>query len=738
MVLTNKSILIDRYKIIDVLGQGGMGAVYRAEDQNLGIVVAVKENLFTTEEYARQFRREANILASLRHPNLPRVFDHFEIKDVGQYLVMDYIVGEDLRQRMDRVGVMDEETVIISGAAICDALFYLHTRKPVILHRDLKPGNIKIDPEGQSYLVDFGLAKIVMGSEATTFGARAMTPGFSSPEQYGNARTDPRSDIYSLGATLYAALSGTIPEDGLARAMEQADLSPLRRNGNKISRKLATVIEKALEIHPEDRFQTAEDLKLALLSSRVSTRGLKNVEELTILPPPEDIMVSIELGERRKVASSAVTEVEMSAESGKRKRKKSRAKTIQNILNVLILLIGGSLIWFSAGFPGLENTAFYSFLQNNGGLNFIDRTDTHAEMLFTPTHDILQIVDATNIPNTEIPIASPTFIGPTDTLISPTDTSVSPSVTPIPSLSPTEIFGTLVPAGPTQNPNMPDYNEGIVYASFRSGETQIWHFNFLSDSSVQVFHFDGGACQPAWSPSGLKIAFISPCRENQDFYLGTSIYTFDLETNIIENLDLGDNVFDPEWSLDGTMMLYTKALTGTSMQIKRIDFKTGVIENMTDFEKINFQADWSNDGNRIVFSSSKSGGFHLYIMPNNPNGELEILSRGGGFNLDPVWLGNNFILFSKKSVDGPFYITTRVSLEMLGIDPVNYLDYAIDLGVESLPSQGIDINSSMDWITFESWPDGVHHNIYISRTDGTEKVQLTLDQYYDFDPAWKP
>src|SRR5215510_5052719 len=285
MTLERGALLHKRYRIVEILGQGGMGSVYRAVDENLGVDVAVKENLFTTDEYARQFRLEAVILANLRHPNLPRVTDHFVIGDQGQYLVMDYIEGEDLRQRMERVGNITEDEAILLGAAICDALAYLHTRKPPILHRDLKPGNVKITPDGHIFLVDFGLAKLVQGSQATTTGARAMTPGYSPPEQYGTARTDPRTDIYSLGATLYAALCGMIPEDGLARAMDNAQLTPLRKRNPKTSRRLAAAIEKAMGIDPADRFQIADDFKRALLGSKSKTQRLPG--EYMIQPAPE-------------------------------------------------------------------------------------------------------------------------------------------------------------------------------------------------------------------------------------------------------------------------------------------------------------------------------------------------------------------------------------------------------------------------------------------------------------------
>src|SRR5512147_932575 len=122
MTLEQGTLLNGRYRIVDILGQGGMGSVYRAMDENLGMVVAVKENLFTTDEYSRQFRLEAVILANLRHPNLPRVSDHFSIDGQGQYLVMDFIEGEDLRERMERIGTLSEDEVIMIGAAICDAL----------------------------------------------------------------------------------------------------------------------------------------------------------------------------------------------------------------------------------------------------------------------------------------------------------------------------------------------------------------------------------------------------------------------------------------------------------------------------------------------------------------------------------------------------------------------------------------------------------------------------------------
>lgn len=285
MTLENGYLLKGRYRILDILSKGGMGAVYRAVDENLDTTVAVKENLFLSEDFTSQFQQEAKIVASLRHPYLPRVFDYFVIGGQGQYLVMDYIEGEDLRQWMLREEGVSESDVLQIGIAICDALIYLHGQTPPIFHRDIKPGNIKITHDGEIILVDFGLVKVVRDKNVTTTATRAMTPGFSPPEQYGETSTDNRSDIFSLGATLYAALAGYLPENSLARATGKAQLSPLRSYQPHLSRQTAQVIEKALNLRFEDRWQTAQAFKDAL-SKALDALPVEKRTNAFLLPPP--------------------------------------------------------------------------------------------------------------------------------------------------------------------------------------------------------------------------------------------------------------------------------------------------------------------------------------------------------------------------------------------------------------------------------------------------------------------
>ena len=298
MALKDGQVLNSRYQIVRLLGQGGFGAVYQAWDLNLKVPCAVKENFETNPSAMRQFEREATMLAGLRHPNLPRVTDHFIIEGQGQYLVMDYIEGEDLKAIMER----DEKPlpeIQVTGwlVEICDALSYLHSQ-PAVIHRDIKPANIKITPDGKAMLVDFGIAKAYSPESRTTQGARALTPGYSPFEQYGQAPTDSRSDIYALGATAYDVLTGQAPPESIAR-MAGAALPAPRSLNPAISAQTEVAILKALEILPDKRFQNAREFKQALVE--------KQNAEKTFLVSPTNPKASVQTLPATQVAPAAET-----------------------------------------------------------------------------------------------------------------------------------------------------------------------------------------------------------------------------------------------------------------------------------------------------------------------------------------------------------------------------------------------------------------------------------------------
>jgi len=262
------AVLRERYKITMPVGQGGMGAVYRAEDLRLeGRICAIKEvrpdpdampeALVQAQE---QFHREASTLARLDHPNLPKVSDTFS-EGGREYLVMDFVEGPDLRQLMEeercRGKLLDEQRVLRWADQLCDALEYLHSQDPPVLHRDIKPANIKVTPEGLIKLVDFGLVKLLATDESRTVtvlqgrGTIAYTP----LEQYGGdaGHTDVRSDIYSFGATLYHLLTNQPPVSAKQRFLDPNSLVFPRAINPRISPSTEHAILAAIAMHPDPR-----------------------------------------------------------------------------------------------------------------------------------------------------------------------------------------------------------------------------------------------------------------------------------------------------------------------------------------------------------------------------------------------------------------------------------------------------------------------------------------------------
>jgi serine/threonine-protein kinase len=272
-------ILKERYQIRRIIGQGGMGSVYLADDLRLeGRLCALKEVFHDpqiSEELRKQtreqFMREATVLARLDHPNLPKVSDFFS-EEESDYLVMDFVPGRDLSALMTDARLkevfLDEREVLTWGGQLADALAYLHSQNPPIVHRDIKPSNLKLTPNGVVKLVDFGLVKILASDEITITVVQGRGTAHYTPlEQYGGdaGHTDVRSDIFSLGATLYHLLTNRPPEEARNRFLNPGRLIPPRDLNASISPRTERVILWALNLHPEERPQNIEDFRQALL-----------------------------------------------------------------------------------------------------------------------------------------------------------------------------------------------------------------------------------------------------------------------------------------------------------------------------------------------------------------------------------------------------------------------------------------------------------------------------------------
>ena len=373
-----------RYRIIRLLGQGGMSRVYLAEDTRLGVEVAVKENLQTSPEARRQFEREAHLLARLSHPNLPRVSDHFTDPGTGrQYLVMDYVEGEDLKTLVERTGALPEQTALAWVGQVLDALEYLHRQQPPVIHRDVKPGNIKITPQGKAVLVDFGIAKVGGPALSTLTGARAVTPGYAPPEQYG-MRTTERSDIYALGATLYTMLTGRVPPEAPLR-MAGEQLVPPRRVAPAISQPTQTAVLRAMEMETNKRWESIATLRRAL-QEWPTVRAVPHEPQRAVPRPVE------------------------------RPARRPASITVPIILIVLVVLAisAGAVFWPRIVSPTLTPTPM-------------------AQLIPGPTAAPVPMATATSTPTvTNTPLPTPVPVPSTPTPLPPTLTPESPTPTPAP------------------------------------------------------------------------------------------------------------------------------------------------------------------------------------------------------------------------------------------------------------------------------------------------------------------
>jgi eukaryotic-like serine/threonine-protein kinase len=268
-LLGASTILVFRYRVTRVLGCGGMGAVYLADDMRiLGRQVAVKENLTTSPQAQAQFQAEVGLMAALRHPNLPVVSDQFTESTGRQYMVMDYVAGENLEDLVTRRGALPAPEVIVLVNQLLDVLGYLHGRG--VVHRDVKPANVKLTPEGRPVLVDFGIAKVFIPGQITKTWARGVgSPGFAPIEQYGTG-TDARSDLYSLGAVTYYLLTGQVPPPAPDLAAGTPLIPPTRLRQD-LSEGLQRVVFTAMALIPTQRFQSAMEMQQALLGGGLLT-----------------------------------------------------------------------------------------------------------------------------------------------------------------------------------------------------------------------------------------------------------------------------------------------------------------------------------------------------------------------------------------------------------------------------------------------------------------------------------
>jgi len=354
--LAPDSVLQDRYRIVRQLGRGGMGAVYEAIDQRLGKTVALKETLSSEPSMRKQFEHEARLLAGMQHSALPQVSDHF-VEGNRAFLVMQFIGGVDLARIIaQQPGPFPRDQVIAWADQLLDALVYLHSRDREVIHRDIKPHNLKLTSTGQIALLDFGLAK-AQPSDPSVTSSQAFfgyTRHYAPLEQIQDQRTDPRSDIYALGATLYHLLTGTKPPDAMVRASalissKPDPLEPADKIHPSVGPLIAAILQKAMAQRPEDRYASADEFREAFRRmgrTNKSAGAVKTDFDYGIVPrnsqPVDEDFVAIDGGTVVQGAGVQLAMVESARRFG--------PGAMTAVLVVLVLLAGGVLYgaqgWF--------------------------------------------------------------------------------------------------------------------------------------------------------------------------------------------------------------------------------------------------------------------------------------------------------------------------------------------------------------------------------------------------------
>jgi serine/threonine protein kinase len=699
-----------RYRIQETIAIGGMGAIYRATDDTLGIQVAVKENFFTTTDFSRQFRREATILASLRHPNLPRVTDHFVINEQGQYLVMDFIEGEDLRQIIANQGILPELDVLKIGITISEALAYLHTRNPAIVHRDIKPGNIKVTPTGQVILVDFGLAKVARG-EATTTGAQALTPGYAPPEQYGQG-TEPRSDLYALGATLYATLTGKIPEDGLSRAMGTVELTPIRKHNPIISEQTARVIEKAMAVRPDERYPSAESFTAALQGTLALTQSLHRTASPAATTPDERTMPRSAQAEGSAASTGSRSDEPTystppyavnSALPHSHPIENGQSKPATRRLSALPMILGITGIVFLTGLIMVAVNLL------SGRAAFLPQQATATT---TPDVPTLTQPAATAAPSLT-PSAIPTLASPSDT---PEPTATATEAPPTSTATPAA-----TPAGGGSGQ--------IAFASHRSGVPQVWVMNAEGQNLRQLTNMGDGACQPAWSPDGLKLVFVSPCAGFEESYAGASLFIIQADgTGLLPLVSLPGGDYQPDWSPDGSQIVFTSLRDGRP-HIFLYALPDNTVTRLSPMSNYEQYPNWSPDGTRIAYQTTRGGGQpKIWMMAADGSSAKEFSTLSGGNAYSPEWSPLGDILVYTQAANQRWLIARQVDNPAAG-----------EFKVTDRIRQIFDPNFSPDgwWLSFSTTVDD-NTDIYRIQRNGGDLTRLTDDPGVDFHPAWQP
>jgi Tol biopolymer transport system component len=672
--------LNNRYRIREKLGEGGMGAVYLAFDTSLNMDVAIKASLRPFPEVERQFVREAQLLAGLRHPNLPRVIDYF-VLDAIPYLVMDYIPGQDLETLIRKEGRQSVERVLAWARQVGGAVSFLHSQTPPIIHRDIKPGNIRLSAEGEAILVDFGIAKAVMGDQVTETAARSYTPGYAPPEQYGAMRTGPKSDQYALAATLYALLAGQKPVDAVQRALGEATLTPLSQLAPEVPAGMCAAIERGLAVRPEDRFSDVESLIRALEDPLAQP----TVQTLSAIP------------------EKAV------ARRGGRNFSRWRRWWLAGVA------LGGAVIL--ALFWGI-------FWQGVGRLR-----QAPAAPVISPSPEPT---------STRLPEATATeMVAGAATL--PYEITEPP---PLPTFTPAPPEPALLPVGGTGRIAFAsDRGDGVTLQIW-TARVMLTDAGMVEVSDFQqVTHSSGDKTQLRWSPDGGQILFVAPAEGDT----GLDVWVVPADGSVPpRNLTRrkGDDT-EPAFSPDGRLIAFTNNGREDGVRQLYLMNADGTGQFRLSFDQEEFGATWSPDLRLLAFVMNVSGRQILnlrgeadpaveprpyYVTPQRF--DFSSLAGSLGQVSQPAWSPDgNWVAYTREEGSTRRIFMARYPLRNPEMEVVRLSEGPRD----SAPAWSVD----SQWLAFNRVVDG-DSEVFLMRANGQFQRNLSQSPGRDQDAAWCP
>lgn len=686
------TILKTRYKILEQLGAGGMGEVYLAEDQSLDNKVAVKANHNLNANSTAQFIREARLLASLKQPNLPRVIDYFTEGDT-QYLVMDYIAGENLHTLVENKTPFTLQQILSWAEHLGSAVSYLHSQNPPIFHRDIKPTNIKITPSGEVVLVDFGIAKVGDPSQETQSGAWAFTPGFAPPEQVSGMRTGPQSDQFSLAATIYYLFAGKAPADAARRLMGEEELAPLKSFVPNIPAYVSDAIDKAMSIKQDTRFTTVADF-VGALHTPVPIPDPASVQKTVIGTRPEPLP-------RQPIKQDIAPSVQQ--------------ETVKKKIPTLWLILGAAalVVILTGGFFALKAMGVF------GG------TTPASPTALAPTVPIV-VVLPTETPQTQ----------PTETV------QVLPTTEPTSELSPTPTIVASI-ASPIGRGGK------VAFVSNRQGDgyNQIWMMDVGTDANgaiitsnlQQITSSAGDKTKPSFSPDGKTLLYsgASTASAPNGTPFAFDIWTLELTTAGAQPVDISKRAADdlyPAWSPNGKWIAFTSYYREDKLPQLFIMNPQGLDQTRLSLGVAEKYATWTPNAQ-----------FLLYVFT---TGNLNVL-----YMRDSYSIYTNFSKFDRTTDEGRLGLVSEpnVSLDGSTIAYTSFFETNKNIYTAVFADRGRTVTklttSNKDsapfwspdgkWILFTSERDG-NKEIYIMDAQGGQVTNLTNLLSVDFDPAWQP